>query len=44
MPRVADQLIETLKSEIYKGELKPGDQLEEVSLADRFGVSRTPIR
>tara|TARA_B110000003_G_scaffold21776_1_gene21048 strand:- start:207 stop:848 length:642 start_codon:yes stop_codon:yes gene_type:complete len=44
MPRVADQLIETLKSEIYKGVLKPGDQLEETSLADRFGVSRTPIR
>ena len=44
MPRVADQLIETLKSEIYKGVLKPGDQLEEASLADRFGVSRTPIR
>ena len=44
MPRVADQLIETLKSEIYKGVLKPGDQLEEARLADRFGVSRTPIR
>ena len=44
MPRVADKLIETLKLEIYKGVLKPGDQLEESILADRFGVSRTPIR
>ena len=44
MPRVADQLIETLKLEIYKGVLKPGDQLEEATLANRFGVSRTPIR
>ncbi|MEO0782050.1 MAG: GntR family transcriptional regulator [Pseudomonadota bacterium] len=44
MTRVADQLIETLKNEIHTGVLKPGDQLEEAALAQRFDVSRTPVR
>ena len=44
MNRVADELIETLKQEIHAGVLKPGDQLEEAALAERFAVSRTPIR
>ncbi|MEO0749803.1 MAG: GntR family transcriptional regulator, partial [Pseudomonadota bacterium] len=38
MTRVADQLIETLKNEIHAGVLKPGDQLEEAALAQRFDV------
>lgn len=29
---------------IVRGGLKPGDRLEEQNLADRFNVSRTPIR
>ncbi|MEM8572622.1 MAG: GntR family transcriptional regulator [Pseudomonadota bacterium] len=37
-------MIENLKSEIHSGVLRPGDQLEEASLAARFGVSRTPVR
>lgn len=44
MTRVADQLIETLKTEIHSGTLRPGDQLEEAALAERFSVSRTPVR
>ena len=44
MARVADQLIEKLKTEIHQGILRPGDQLEESALAERFGVSRTPVR
>ncbi|MEM6547987.1 MAG: GntR family transcriptional regulator [Pseudomonadota bacterium] len=44
MNRVADRLIETLKQEIHTGVLKPGDQLEEATLAQRFAVSRTPVR
>lgn len=44
MVRASDKLIEQLKQEIFSGLLKPGDQLEEADLANRFGVSRTPIR
>lgn len=44
MARAADVMIENLKSDIHSGVLRPGDQLEEASLAARFGVSRTPVR
>ncbi|WP_319772385.1 GntR family transcriptional regulator [Breoghania sp.] len=33
-----------LADEIVKGDLVPGTQLDEMGLAARFGVSRTPIR
>jgi DNA-binding GntR family transcriptional regulator len=33
-----------LEEEIATGGLKPGERLDEASLAARFGVSRTPIR
>ena len=38
------QLRDQLEEEILVGALRPGDRLEEVALAERFGVSRTPIR
>ncbi len=34
----------TLRSAIRNQELKPGDRLREVELAERLGVSRTPVR
>ena len=34
----------TLRRQILKGELKPGERLMEIKLANRLGVSRTPVR
>lgn len=42
--RRADALRFALESDIVTGVFKPGDRLDEQSLADRFGVSRTPLR
>ncbi|PWK61361.1 GntR family transcriptional regulator [Roseicyclus mahoneyensis] len=40
----SDELRDELEEEILTGVLRPGKRLEEAQLADRFGVSRTPIR
>lgn len=40
----ADRLVRDLSDAIISGEFMPGDRLDEHSLADRFGVSRTPVR
>lgn len=39
-----DVVFNTLRRAILKGELKPGERLMEIKLANRLGVSRTPIR
>lgn len=39
-----DVVFNALREGILKGDLKPGERLMEVSLAERLGVSRTPIR
>ena len=39
-----DVVFNTLRQAILKGELKPGERLLEIALAERLGVSRTPIR
>lgn len=44
MARSADKLISQITQDISSGVLRPGDQLEEASLAERFDVSRTPVR
>lgn len=39
-----DIIFETLREAIIKGELKPGERLLEETLAEKMGVSRTPVR
>ncbi len=39
-----DVVFNTLRDAILKGELEPGERLMEVTLAQKLGVSRTPIR
>jgi DNA-binding GntR family transcriptional regulator len=39
-----DQMVRAIADQIVTGELRPGDRLDEVSLATRFDVSRTPVR
>lgn len=40
----ADRVVRALSDEIVSGRLGPGARLDEQSLADRFGLSRTPVR
>jgi DNA-binding GntR family transcriptional regulator len=40
----AIRLREALENDIVSGKLRPGERLDETELAERFGVSRTPIR
>lgn len=42
--RHADRLRRAMEADIVTGVLKPGERLDEQRLADRFGVSRTPLR
>lgn len=39
-----DVVFNTLRKAILTGELKPGERLMEIQLAQRLGVSRTPVR
>lgn len=39
-----DVVFNTLRQAILTGELEPGERLMELHLADRLGVSRTPVR
>lgn len=39
-----DVVFNTLRQAILTGDLKPGERLMEIHLADKLGVSRTPIR
>jgi DNA-binding GntR family transcriptional regulator len=42
--KAADRLRDSIENAILTGEFAPGERLDEVSLAARFGVSRTPLR
>ncbi|AFS77231.1 transcriptional regulator, GntR family [Gottschalkia acidurici 9a] len=39
-----DIVFETLREAILSGKLKPGERVMEVQLAEKLGVSRTPVR
>ena len=39
-----DVVFNTLREAILRGELKPGERLMEIQLANKLGLSRTPIR
>ena len=39
-----DVIYNTLRDAIVSGDLKPGERLMEVTLAEKMGVSRTPVR
>jgi DNA-binding GntR family transcriptional regulator len=41
---ISQRLRDQIENEILTGQLAPGSRLDEVALANRFGVSRTPIR
>lgn len=42
--RAGDRVYEALREEIVAGRLRPGAELSEVEQAERWGVSRTPVR
>ena len=44
MPTIAAQISQQLAEDIISGVLPPGEKLEEPALAQRFQVSRTPVR
>lgn len=40
----AARIVAALEDDLLEGRLLPGDRLDERTLAERFGVSRTPVR
>ncbi len=43
-PPLQEQAYHALRTAILKGQLRPGQRLTEVELAERFGISRNPVR
>jgi DNA-binding GntR family transcriptional regulator len=39
-----ERIVSSIRSAIVNGQLKPGTRIAEPELAERFGISRTPIR
>jgi DNA-binding GntR family transcriptional regulator len=44
MSNIGTRVYKALADEIIKGKLRPGEKLDERTLAERFEVSRTPVR
>jgi DNA-binding GntR family transcriptional regulator len=42
--RLRDQIYQLIREDLQSGELAPGQRLVEVELAEKYGVSRTPVR
>jgi DNA-binding GntR family transcriptional regulator len=42
--KISDQLREKIEEQIATGALPPGSSLDEATLVEQFGVSRTPVR
>lgn len=40
----ADQIVEVLEQLVFQGKYEDGQRLDEIKLAEKFNVSRTPIR
>jgi len=40
----SDQIAESLEQLVFQGKYEDGERLDEIKLAEQFGVSRTPIR
>jgi DNA-binding GntR family transcriptional regulator len=43
-PTLADQAYRALREDIIEGRLQPGERITERQLAERLGVSPTPVR
>lgn len=41
---IREQIVDRLRDEVMAGEFKAGQPLREITLAERFGVSRGPVR
>jgi len=44
MPRATSRLRNAIEQAIVAGDFAPGERLDETALAERFSVSRTPVR
>lgn len=42
--KLSDRISETLEERVVTGTLGDGERLDEIKLAEQFGVSRTPVR
>ncbi|WP_141118825.1 winged helix-turn-helix domain-containing protein, partial [Pandoraea sp. PE-S2R-1] len=42
--RLRDRIYDAIRDLVEHGKLLPGQRLTEAHLAERFGVSRTPVR
>lgn len=43
-PTLREKILENIRDAIISGSMKPGSKVSEPELAERFGISRTPIR